>query len=57
MDKGPVKREQPRCGYALPRAPHGERSTTRNIRNYGELAATTATEKNTGKSPRYAAKL
>ena len=32
------------------------RSTTRNIENYGEIAATTATEKNTGKRPRYAAK-
>ena len=26
MDKGPVKCEQPRCGYALSRAPHGDRS-------------------------------
>ena len=32
------------------------RSTIRNIENYGEIAATTATEKNTGKRPRYAAK-
>ena len=32
MEKEPVKREQPRRGYALPRAPHGERS-----RSYGSI--------------------
>ncbi len=30
-------------------AGYAERSTTRNIRNYGEIATTTATEKNYGK--------
>ena len=41
------------CPWA---APEPERSTIRNIENYGEIAATTATEKKYGKRPRYAAK-
>ena len=40
MEKEPVKREQPRRGYALPRAPHGERSSERIQMNklYASLA-------------------